>query len=359
MRSLASIQRISHIEPIDGKDRIVLATVKGWTVIVQKENFHEGDMCVYVEIDSVMPEKPEFEFLRSKNFRIKTMKMAGCLSQGICFPMSILPPGNLYVEKQDVTELLGVKQYEPTMDDDQPTEPLKKRHYPRFLMRQKWFRKLVLPKKESTEFPSFISKTDETRIQNIPNILGNKDTRWVYTEKLDGQSGTYAMVKHKRLFRTTYEFIVCSRNRRIPKPDNSNYWQIAKKYNIEKKLRNMLNDTGVEWIAIQGEIVGPGIQKNKYGLEEKKFYVFNFILPYSGRWDSLTALEFCASYDLHFVPILSSGNMLPDTVDEMLKIATGKSILADTLREGLVCRSEDGAFGFKAVSPDFLLKWDE
>ena len=92
MRTLASIKTISDILPIDGKDRIVLAMVDGWSVIVKKDEFQIGDNCVYIEIDSVLPEKPEFEFLRSKNFRIKTMKMAGVISQGICFPMSILPP---------------------------------------------------------------------------------------------------------------------------------------------------------------------------------------------------------------------------------------------------------------------------
>lgn len=92
MRTLASIKTISDILPIESKDRIVLAMVDGWSVIVKKDEFHIGDSCVYVEIDSVLPEKPEFEFLRSKNFRIKTMKMAGVISQGICFPLSILPP---------------------------------------------------------------------------------------------------------------------------------------------------------------------------------------------------------------------------------------------------------------------------
>lgn len=86
MRQLASIKVISDITPIEGKDRIVLATVDGWRVIVKKDEFRIGDKCVYIEIDSVLPEKPEFEFLRKNNFRIKTMKMAGCISSGICFP---------------------------------------------------------------------------------------------------------------------------------------------------------------------------------------------------------------------------------------------------------------------------------
>lgn len=116
MRHLASVQVIEDITPIEGKDRIVLAKVLGWRVIVQKADFNVGDKCVYCEVDSVLPEKPEFEFLRSKNFRIKTMKMAGVISQGICFPMSILPYDCSIGD--DVTNVIGVKQYEPDMDND-------------------------------------------------------------------------------------------------------------------------------------------------------------------------------------------------------------------------------------------------
>ena len=119
MRKLASIQRIHEEFPIDGKDRIVLATIEGmgWTVIVNKEEIKVGDKIVFCEIDSVFPEKQEFEFLRSKKFRIKTMRMAGCISQGICLPLSMLPDGN-YEIGDDVTELMGITQYERTMDKE-------------------------------------------------------------------------------------------------------------------------------------------------------------------------------------------------------------------------------------------------
>ena len=116
-RKLAHIEKIEWITPIEGKDRIVLAGVLGWTVIVQKADYAVGDNVVFCEIDSVFPEKPEFEFLRSKHFRIKTMKMSGVLSQGICFPLSILPEGN-YEIGDDVTELIGITQYEATMDKE-------------------------------------------------------------------------------------------------------------------------------------------------------------------------------------------------------------------------------------------------
>lgn len=359
MRKLASVKTITDLQPIEGKDRIVLAAVDGWHVIVRKNEYEIGDQCVYIEIDSVLPEKPEFEFLRSKGFRIKTMKMGNVVSQGICFPMSILPPGH-YKGDQDVTDIIGVKQYEGTMDTDpvaSSSKPTAK--YPKFLMRMKWFRKLVLPKKAAGEFPSFLSKTDETRIQNIPFILQDKETKWVATEKIDGQSGTFALVRHKSklpLFKDRFEFIVCSRNKRLPSPDNSSYWSVAEKYQIENVLKGMIG--ACDWIAIQGECIGPKIQKNKYEVSDYDLLVFNLIYPW-GRMRSTVARSACQHFGLKFVPIIETGITLPDTVDEVLAYAHGTSALHDTLREGIVFRSEDGAKSFKAVDPLFLLKYDE
>ena len=115
MRKLATIRTISNIDPIEGRDQIGLATIDGWKVIVRFEDFNVGDKCVYCEIDSVLPDKPEFEHLRSKNFRIKTMKMAGVLSQGIAFSLRILPEG-AYNVGDDVTDIIGVQQYVADMD---------------------------------------------------------------------------------------------------------------------------------------------------------------------------------------------------------------------------------------------------
>ena len=359
MRKLASIQTIDDIQPIEGKDRIVLATVEGWKVIVTKD-FNVGDKVVFLEIDSVLPEKPEFEFLRPKNFRIRTMKLSGCVSQGICFPLSILPPEKgPYEVGMDVTEIIGVKQYEPTMDKEQDDftgyKQKNAKKYPKFMMRFAWFRKLVLPKKTKGSFPDFISKTDETRIQNMPWIVSDK-REWIATEKIDGQSGTWALVRHKGLFRDRFEYIVCSRNLRIAHPDNSSYWKISEKYSMENTLKNMIGDR--DWIAIQGECVGPKIQGNKYGLTDYDMYVFNLIYP-TGRVDSVRAKSICENKGMNFVPILATGYVLPDTVDEVLAYADGKSVLADTMREGIVFRSTDGKLSFKAVSPEFLLKWNE
>lgn len=359
-RVLAHIEEINSIIPIEGKDRIVLATVLGWTVIVQKD-FKVGDKVVFAEIDSVFPEKPEFEFLRSKKFRIKTMKMAGVISQGIVFPLSILPEGE-YNIGDDVTDILGITQYEPTMDKEEiDTENTKTstKKYPEFLMRMTWFRKLVLPKKQVKGFPSFINKTDETRIQNAPFYL-NMDCKWIATEKVDGQSGSFTLqrVKGKHFWnKDTYDFAVCSRNLRKWKRDTSSFWSVAEKYNIEEILYKLIGDN--EWVAIQGECVASNVQGNKYHVTEPDLYVFNLIYP-SGRVGSVEAKKIVNDLGLKFVPILSEDAQIKGmTVSEVLEYATGKSQLYDTLREGIVFRSEDGKQSFKAVSPEFLLKNNE
>lgn len=359
-RALAHIEEINSIIPIEGKDRIVLATVLGWTVIVQKD-FKVGDKVVFAEIDSVFPEKPEFEFLRSKKFRIKTMKMAGVISQGIVFPLSILPEGK-YNIGDDVTNILGITQYEPTMDKEETDTKNTKiftKKYPEFLMRMAWFRKLVLPKKQAKGFPSFISKTDETRIQNAPFYL-NMDCKWIATEKVDGQSGSFTLqrVKGKHFWnKDTYDFAVCSRNLRKWKKDTSSFWSVAEKYNIEEVLHKLIGDN--EWVAIQGECVASNVQGNKYHVTEPDLYVFNLIYP-NGRVGSVEAKKIVNDLGLKFVPILSEDAQIHGmTVPKVLEYATGKSQLYDTLREGIVFRSEDGKQSFKAVSPEFLLKNNE
>ena len=356
MRQLASIQRIDKLMPIEGRDRIVLASVLGWQVIVRKEDFVEGDTCVYVEIDSVLPPKPEFEFLSSKSYRVRTMKMAGVVSQGICFPMSILPMGS-YTVGQDVTELLGIKQFEPEVDDPVP-EPAKKRKNP--LMRFAWYRKHFGKKRKNcrSAFPSFISKTDETRIQDAPFYLQCPEEQrfMIATEKVDGCSATYALRKRKGLHlkRNRYEFIVCSRNRRLPKNDGSAYWDIAERLHIRDKLTAMIGSR--EWIAVQGEIIGPKIQANRYSRNRNEFYVFNYITSDIGRFGTITMRAIMMSNGFSCVPIVDSHYYLPETVNEVLSDAHGPSMLApDTLREGLVVRNENGQRSFKAVDPEYLM----
>lgn len=362
MRNLASVQLIQNLQPIEGKDRIVLATVLGWHVIVQKSEYQIGDKCVYIEVDSQLPEKPEFEFLRSKNFRIKTMKMAGVISQGICFPLTILPERTEeYTVGEDVTDLIGVTKYDPYIQNEPaPTADSKNAHWlakMKWLMRYAWYRKLVLGKKKRKGgFPSFLSKTDETRIQSAPWYLDDREHAYVATEKIDGTSGTWALVRHKRpILKDQFEFIVCSRNLRLGR-DQSIYWNVADAYSIEHALKNLIQDR--DWIAIQGECIGPKVQGNKYKVSSPKMYVFNLVTP-QGRVGSLKAKGILTPFGFDFVPIVNDKFMLPETVDEMLNYAHGQSAIGDTLREGLVVRSQDGDKSFKAVDPLFLLKYNE
>lgn len=355
-RSLAHIEKVEWLAPIEGKDRIVLAGVLGWQVIVKKDEFKVGDKVVFCEIDSVFPEKPEFEFLRKNKFRIKTLKLGGVLSQGIAFPLSIIPEKE-YEIGEDVTDIIGITQYEPTMDKEpvvKEVQPTK--HYPEFLMKWKWFRKLVLPKKQYKGFPTFISKTDETRLQNCPHYL-NMDSKWIATEKIDGQSGSFVLqrIKGKHFWnKDKFDFAVCSRNLRLWNETNTSYWTVAKKYNIERVLHDLIGDN--EFVCIQGECIAPNVQKNKYRVNEPDLYVFNVIYP-TGRMNSLDAKDLMEKHGLKFVPIVDKTITLKGmTVNEVLDYATGKSALYDTLREGIVFRSLDGKLSFKAVSPEFLIK---
>ena len=361
MRQLATVKKISEIYPIKGKDRIVLAQIDGWQVIVQKSEYDVGTQCVFCEIDSILPPRPEFEFLKKTNYRIKTMKMAGVVSQGICFPLSILPQDKFYSLGDDVTEALGITQYEATMDVERSKSHLDKpvKKYPEFLMKMAWFRKLVLSKKQNKGFPYFISKTDETRIQNAPFYL-DMDCEFIATEKVDGQSGTFTLqkIKGKHFWdKDKFDFAVCSRNLRQWDKNDSSYWSVAKKYKLEEVLHKLIGNN--EWVAIQGECVAPNVQGNKYHVNEPDLYVFNLIYP-NGRVNSIEAKKTMNDLGLKFVPIIDERVSLKGkTVNEVLEYATGKSELYNTLREGIVFRSLDGKNSFKAVSPDFLMKHDE
>ena len=213
-------------------------------------------------------------------------------------------------------------------------------------------------KKQQRGFPTeYISKTDEVRVQVIPEVLKNKEPV-VVSEKIDGSSCSYLLIKYKTWYRKTkYEFIVCSRNLRLWVPDGSYYWEMAKKYNIEEKLKQMLEDN--DWIAVQGECYGASIQSNPYKMNNRELRIFNVIYP-SGRMGSIEAKELCDKNDLLFVPIINENFILPDTVEEMLNYATAKSIInQNILREGVVVRSKDGKHSFKAVSPEYLIKHEQ
>lgn len=331
MRKLASIQTIDRLTPIPDADLIEVARVLGWNVIVKRDEFQVGDLCVYCEIDSVMPDNnPEFAFLEKSRYRIKTKKMRGVVSQGICFPMSILPE-NQYEVDQDVTDLLGIEKYEPKSTAQ-------------------------LAGEIQGLFPSFVSKTDETRVQTFGRALSkNVGLKCDYTEKLDGTSGTF--------FIYDGEFGVCSRNMQLKWGDNV-YHEVAKKYDLENKLRALGKN-----IAIQGEVVGAGIQGNKYKFEqdERKLFVFNVVDVDTRTYMNNRQVEqFCKENGLLSIPILGEVTIIND-IDFFVDLSIGKSVInPKTEREGIVIRAINdendpliGRFSFKAINPKFLLKYED
>ena len=351
-RKLASVQKIKNLEPIEGRDRIVLAEIEGWHVIVGKNDFHTGDLCVYIEIDSVLPERPEFEQARKRANRVRTMKMAGVYSEGIAYPLTILPEDN-WKEGDDVSSILHITKYDEYADDDMPCrQVVKKNKYSKWQLF--WYKIFGFPKKKDNEFPALVSKTDETRIQNVPDTLKYKEPV-VVTQKVDGASCT-AVIERTGFLLPREKFTLASRNRSLPEKDNSHYWRIAEEYDLQERMSLMLEEWDSPWLAIQGEVAGPAIQGNPDKLKELDFFVFNIIDP-SGRWPTEKMAEWCYRYGLSYVPIIDTNYILPDTVEEMLKYATGPSLLnPDVLREGVVIRSKDGQKSFKAVSPEYLVK---
>lgn len=376
-RIMAHIELINNITPIEGADNIEVAHVLGWQVVVRKaENYSVGNKIIYIEIDSRCPSDAEWaQFLAPRNYKVKTIKLRGQISQGLILPMSILPPGQ-YDIGQDVAQVLGIEKIQddyvtPEVTPEQRMKSkrpdLFKKKWFKAMMKYGWFRKVAFkwmfrrtPKEG--RFPTqfeFVKKTDEIRVQSWPDVLKMK-TPMIVTEKLEGSSGTFIL---ERTHRKHYKFYVCSRNvcqtsesKKCFYDDNI-YWIIAHKYDIRSKLA-LLMDLHPEWkyCAIQGEIIGPKICGNIYNLNDYDFYAFNFIDSYTGRYGSTTAKNLMATHGLKFVPILDTNTILPDTVEEMLAIADGQSVIAPTMREGLVIRSVDGSISFKAVSNKYLLK---
>ena len=378
-RALAYIQHVTNIRPIEGADNIEQCNVLGWNLICKKGEFHEGDPCVYIEIDSKVPEREEFEFLRAKGFKVKTMKLGkfNCISQGLAMPQSAFKELTGLSEGTDVTDILGIK-YSVQEDNvrkgnGDPNAKYKsmaarhqkifKQKWARWMMRRSWGRKIMFfffgKKKDNPRgFPTFVSKTDEERVENQPWRIGDGKT-YLATEKLDGTSCTYAL---ERKGRNKFEFYVCSRNVRQQDEkqecyhDHNIYWDLAFKYNIEQHLKDFLNQfPQLKWVCIQGEGVG-SVQGNPLKLTEDDLYVFNFKESQTGRWSSMAGAGQVREWGMKWVPILGEVQM-PDTMEELKVLATGKSkVNPEVMREGIVYRSLDGSDSFKNVSREYLLK---
>jgi RNA ligase (TIGR02306 family) len=325
MRKLATIRQISEIKQIPNADLLELAIIDGWQAVIKKGEFKVGDLVVYCEIDSFLPIIPEYEFLRkncyrklsdgSEGFLIKTVKLRGQLSQGLVLPLV----NKRWELNQDVTEALGITLYDPLVGRENIDTDI------------------------SGKFPYFIPKTYEERLQNLSAKFEQlKQRRYTVTEKLDGTSFT--------CYKWNEKFGVCSRNWEI-EAENSMYWKIAKQYNLAQTLP--------EGLAIQGEVIGPGIQGNKYELKDTDLYVFNVYDIKQQQYLTQQNAQYTATkLGIKFVPVIEQSTLLPNTVNEVLQLAIGKSCLnKHAEREGLVFVSDiDPRISFKVISNSFLLK---
>lgn len=393
-RELAYVVKIDGISPIAGADRVELAHVGGWRIMVKKGQFQVGDYAIYFEIDSKVPEKEPFMFLESKHFKVKTQKYfkGTVISQGLLMALddfilnSEVPAWvqslkfqiskGANIEHEGVTEIIGVtyaveednKRKAASVDKykkmAQRRPNIFKKPWAKWMMRREWGRKIMFAlfgkkKDKKNGWPSWVSKTDEERVQNMTWILEDK-SEWIATEKIDGTSTT---ATYRRMGRKKHEFYICSRNVVFDKPDKGCYYEtnvyteMAEKYHFEDVLAALVEKYNLEWATLQGETYGMGIQKREYGLKEHDFVGFNLIFSDRGRLNSVEAKEILAEYGIPWVPIVDEHFVLPDTVEELLAIATDKSVIDGGMREGLVFRSQDGARSFKAVSNEFLLRY--
>ena len=331
-RKLVTIRKISKIEDIKRADRIQKATVDGWTVVIACNEFKTGEDILFVEIDSFLPLRPEFEFLKNcykklpdgtEGYRLRSIRLRRTLSQGLILPIKLIDGLEREYDK-DYAEALGITKYEA-----------------------------LIPAQLAGDvvgmFPGFLCpRTDQERVQNLPEYFEeHSDIEFEVSEKLDGSSCS--------IMWDSENFRVCSRNIELKEGENT-LWNLAKKYELPRKLRKLTPH------SIQGEIIGEGIQKNPYKLKGQDFYVFDIYNIDERRY--LTSDErvgMCEELGLKHVPIVDIIKLKNYTMNKLLQYVEGKSNLNPTReREGCVFKSNsliDGhTISFKAINNKFLLK---
>lgn len=380
-RELAYVVKVDEIRPIEGADRVEVAIVNGWHIMVRKDQFKPGDLAVYFEIDSKVPAEEPFMFLEPKHFKIKTQKYfkGTVISQGLLmgfedfgWEKDAYKLGDFLTQKLKVTYAVEEDNTRKASSVDKYKKMAQRHgklfsHQPfRWLMRRAWGKKILFlffgkTSDKKAGWPAWVAKTDEERVENMPWIFDNKSP-FVATEKIDGTSTTFTMKRGKF---GKNDFYVCSRNVVFDKPDKNCFYdtnvyiEMAEKYDIEKILESILtDDPTLDWVTLQGETYGAGIQKRDYGLKEHRFAGFNFITSKEGRWDSVRAAKFMAQYNIPWVPILDENYILPDTIEELRAFSHSEGSRIDgVIKEGIVFRSQNGYISFKCVDPEFLMKF--
>lgn len=371
-RKLASVRRIDEIKVHDNADSLELAMIGGWQVVVKKGEFQPGDLCVYFEIDSYLPREERYHFLAKNSYRktewggddygykLRTIKLRGQLSQGMALPFTFFDEiiknsrdCNYYWNSSDPNKHLVDYLYE---GDDLTAE----------LRIKKWDPPLPaqLRGKVKGYFPSFIQKTDQERFQNLKGIISqyHMGTEFEVTEKLDGSSMTVYVHGDK--------YGVCSRNLEIAEESEGNsFWEVVQRLNLIPAMQKIQKELGFDF-AIQGELVGPGVQKNPYKLAEREFFVYDVYNISYGRYHAPSErMNFINWIDadgcrIQHVPILGYETPNHIGIDNLLQYAEGKSRLADDVeREGIVFKAtnlttykgKDHIFSFKAISNRFLI----
>ena len=341
IRKLASIAEITYIKPIEGADAIECAIVNGgWPVVVKKGEYQVGDVAIYLEIDSWVPhelapflskgQEPR-EYNGVKGERLRTVKLRGQISQGLLLPIDLTffrDPGT------DVTQTLGIQKWEPPI----PAQ---------------------LQGTMKGNFPHFIPKTDQERCQNLRKEIFEKHKGEIYevTTKLDGSSMT--------VYVKDGEIGVCSRNIDLKETEGNSFWKAAREQNIVDALLEISKDKGEEY-AIQGELIGEGIQGNPEKLKGQRFYLFDIYsitesryLLANERYSILDSMNNLYGADVEHVPLIDGFYRVDkecDTIDELLEFAEGPSLNSQTKREGLVFKSLSSDFTFKAIANSYLLK---
>lgn len=338
MRQLATVRTITEINPIPNADAIEVALLDGWKVVIRKGEFEVGESVVYLEIDSWVPHKlapflskgkqpKEYEGIQGE--RLRTAKLRGQVSQGLLLKIHYDQPGG-YVRigddtfvrlfHEDLTGQLGVVKWEPPI----PAQ---------------------MQGLASGLFPThLIPETDQECVQNLVNEIAFESSAqnlFEVTMKLDGSSCT--IFRHKGKLR------VCSRNMELkvcPENEQNTFVRMAQKYS------DVIRDN----IVIQGEVMGPGIQRNREGLKDHELFIFDMCDIEQQRYFTPgERLNYAMKNDIPHVPVINEAQAIPDTVDEILEYADIPS-MNHKIAEGLVFKRLDGLFSFKAINNKFLLK---
>ena len=336
VRKMASIQEVNGVYPIEGADKICQYGINGWRVVDQVGKYQVGDRVIFCEVDSFIPSTIAPFLTKAGHFpkvyngvegeKLRTIRLRKALSQGLLLPLSVIPGSTAVGGEEvgdDVSEVLGIQKWEAP---------------PEFTSAD-----------ARGSFPSFGPKSDQERIQNCYGNVAQffSQVTWSMSEKVEGQSHC--------AYHYHGEFGVCSRNINLKDSDNT-YWNLARKYGLDVKLPA----TGKN-LMVYSEQVGPGIQGNIYELTEHMLFLYDvFDIDTQTYYSPEKMIEFAREHDLTTVPILRHscdlGNM---TLEEILKMADGKSVLGttDTLREGLVFKANlKDRISWKAVSNVYLLK---